>query len=273
MNKLSIEDCTDKFIHGDFFKIADFLPERSFDCCITDFPYGIDYQSNMRKDKLEKIEGDTHFGKFQLEKATGAIARLLKKNTHFYSFCRWDIVGDFMKHTNKFFTPKSALAIPSASRGGMGDLKGSFAPSYEMCLFFQKGYRPFNETRIKRKSDGSGYVSRFSDFIDWLPVSWKSENFRVHPNQKSLEIVAFFILLSTNEGDIILDPFCGSGIVAIAANMLGRHFLCIDKSKVYFPKAVELYKSYKAGLLDDIVSDSLAKLNVVKRKEVSLENF
>ena len=54
-----------------------------------------------------------------------------------------------------------------------------------------------------------------------------------HPTQKPLEILERIILSSTDEGDLILDPFNGSGTTGIAAMKLNRNFIGIDKVKEY----------------------------------------
>lgn len=56
---------------------------------------------------------------------------------------------------------------------------------------------------------------------------------RVHPNEKPLELVAHFIQLHTHPGDLILDPFCGSGTTLVAAKKLDRKFIGIDISPEY----------------------------------------
>lgn len=54
-----------------------------------------------------------------------------------------------------------------------------------------------------------------------------------HPTQKPLKLLYRIILASTNEGDVILDPFAGSCTTGIAANLLGRNFIGIDQEKEY----------------------------------------
>ncbi len=62
---------------------------------------------------------------------------------------------------------------------------------------------------------------------------------KVHPTQKPLELIIKQILLYTKEGDLILDPFSGSGTTAIACEKMGRRFICIEKNQDYFAKSVE----------------------------------
>ena len=63
-----------------------------------------------------------------------------------------------------------------------------------------------------------------------------------HPTQKPLEILDRIILASTDENDLILDPFCGSGTTGIAANKLNRYFVGIDNSAEYLDLSIRRFK-------------------------------
>ncbi len=54
-----------------------------------------------------------------------------------------------------------------------------------------------------------------------------------HPTQKPEKLLAKLILASSSAGDIILDPFAGSGTTAVAASKLGRHFTAIEADEEY----------------------------------------
>jgi len=54
-----------------------------------------------------------------------------------------------------------------------------------------------------------------------------------HPAAFPIELPEFFINLMIKEGDVVLDPFVGSGTTALAAQRLGRHFLGIDSNQEY----------------------------------------
>src|SRR4030043_402138 len=63
------------------------------------------------------------------------------------------------------------------------------------------------------------------------------EDKKFHPTKKPLKIVERFIELSTNQGDIVIDPFCGGGTTAAACYNLGRHCSTSDISKEYIDNA------------------------------------
>lgn len=73
-----------------------------------------------------------------------------------------------------------------------------------------------------------------------LPLTKKSEkSFGKHPTQKPEALLERIVLASTNKGDTILDPFCGSGTTGVAALRHGRHFIGIDMNADYLHDITE----------------------------------
>lgn len=75
---------------------------------------------------------------------------------------------------------------------------------------------------------------------------------KIHPTQKPIPLFQFCIEKYSKPDDIILDPFSGSGTTAIAAFNSNRTFICIEKDKEYYNKAIERFNNHKrshAGLL------------------------
>lgn len=56
----------------------------------------------------------------------------------------------------------------------------------------------------------------------------------IHPTQKPVALISTLIQWITNPGDIVLDPFCGSGTTAIACKELNRNYICIEKELEYY---------------------------------------
>ena len=54
-----------------------------------------------------------------------------------------------------------------------------------------------------------------------------------HPTQKSEKLIAKIMLASSNEGDVVFDPFLGSGTTSVVAKKLNRHFIGIEKEEQY----------------------------------------
>ena len=60
-----------------------------------------------------------------------------------------------------------------------------------------------------------------------------------HPHQKGLYLIEKIIRHSSNEGDLVLDCFSGSGTTAVACHRLGRNFVCIEKDERYYKASLE----------------------------------
>ena len=75
------------------------------------------------------------------------------------------------------------------------------------------------------------YPSNFWDDIS-IPY-WSMPESTAHPTQKPEKLLAKLILASSNAGDIVLDPFLGSGTTSVVAKKLGRHYIGIEQNPLY----------------------------------------
>jgi len=67
----------------------------------------------------------------------------------------------------------------------------------------------------------------------------------IHPAQKPLMMIERLVLLSSNEGDVVLDPFSGSGVTAIACERWKRKYICIEKNKEYYDDSVKRLERFR----------------------------
>jgi DNA modification methylase len=126
----------------------------------------------------------------------------------------------------RYFTVKNSL-IWDKNGVSMGDLKGAYASSYENILFAHKGRRELKPV------DGQ---QRHKDI---LPFNRVPSCRLVHNHQKLVELLEFLIRKSSNEGDLVLVPFCGSGSEVVAAKRMGRRFLSFELVPEYVAIANE----------------------------------
>ena len=103
------DDFINKVICGDCLDVMKDIPDNSVDLILTDPPYGMNFQSNYRKIKYDKIKNDNNFPLWIFEEFN----RIARKAV--YVFCRWDNLGELPK-------PKSVLAWVK-NNWSMGDLK------------------------------------------------------------------------------------------------------------------------------------------------------
>jgi len=199
--------------NGDCFEYMKSMPSKSIDAIITDPPYGIDYVSNMRKQKFEIMRDDDITNAAWLSFAVN----IIKLSGAIYCCSRWDVLG-LWKTIFEFFGMNVRNCIVwDKKQGGMGDLVGSYAPSHEMVLFATRG------NHILRRN-------RPSDIIHIQRIGIN----RNHPTEKPVDLMKEFILNSTDEGGIVFDPFMGSGTTGVACVQLGRNFIGCEISPEYF---------------------------------------
>ena len=135
----------------------------------------------------------------------------------------------------------------------------NFTASHETVLWVSKGKnaKHFFDYESSRDWDDAkdtlyarGKQMRSAWSIATTPKSEKSEGH--HPTQKPLRLLRRLVALCTREGDLILDPFCGSGTTGVAALQLKRRFIGIDENAQYIALASKRLE--KADETDAIIS-------------------
>lgn len=197
--------------HGDCRDIISNI--KSVDLVITDPPYGIKYQSQHRINKYKKIIGDEKLPKdlinYAIDKASNAA----------YIFCRWDNLVHMPK-------PKSVLAWVK-NNWSMGDLKHEHGRQWEACCFYPKEKHEF--------------IKRIPDVV----FSKKTGN-KLHPTEKPIDL--FRQIIAANVGELVLDPFFGSGTTAMACESLKRKWIGIEISEEYCEIAAKRIEQETAQL-------------------------
>jgi DNA modification methylase len=221
----------------DSLKYLKSLPDNSVDLILTDPPYGINYQNNRRnkdgKIKTENgIANDEKDNLLFLDKIMKECYRILKDGHHIYWFGRFDALSkQSIKFEENGFIIKNSL-VWVKNNHGTGDLYYSYAPKHELILYgLKRTNTKVKPVRLKKLEDGR---TRHNDILEFSKVSKKE---MIHDHQKPLDLLSFLIKKSTDEGDIILDPFMGSGSTIIAANKLNRKSIGIELDKDIFNEA------------------------------------
>jgi site-specific DNA-methyltransferase (adenine-specific) len=127
----------------------------------------------------------------------------------------------------------------AASEEWQGWRVGNLRPSFEPILWFTKPYKigttiadnaltygigPFNEEEFLH------YVRRPDNMLD---CGFSAGESGLHPTQKPVQLMQALIALTTKPGQVVLDPFAGSGSTAVAAQNLARHFIAYEINSEY----------------------------------------
>lgn len=211
MNKIEL-------LQGDCLELMKGIPDESVDMILTDPPYGMNFQSDYRKIKYKKIKGDSNLD--WLDDFVDEIYRVSKNNTAHYVFCSFHHIDKFKQAIERKFKIKNILTWVK-NNTSMGDLKGDFASKTEFIIFFHKGRRLINGKR------------------DSNVLEFKRTQNKLHPTQKPVDMTEYMIGKFSNEGDLILDPFMGSGTTGVACINANRNFIGMELDENYFKIAEE----------------------------------
>lgn len=201
----------DTIICGDAIVLLKQLESDSIPLIIADPPYGIGYHSGHYKDKNPHAPVACDWN-FQIGGFIQQCERVLKDGGALYLFSRWDVYPLWLPSITTSGLKLKTKIVWLKNNWSAGDLFGSFGNQYEEILFIVKGR---HKIRGRRWSN----VWEF----DRIPPTQM-----LVPTQKPVPLLKRAILASSDEGDLIIDPFAGSGSTGKAAQLTNRHYLLGD---------------------------------------------
>jgi site-specific DNA-methyltransferase (adenine-specific) len=216
-----------EFRLGDCIELLKEVPDNSVDMVFTDPPYKMTKTSNSCRPNYMP---DGYVIGNQLPDVSlwmKEVFRVMAPNTHFYTFTNRN---DLRKYLNV------AEDVGFGFHNIINMIKDTKMPNRwylkytEPLLFFRKGKaKPINDM-----------TSRDYEMVNMV----KGED-KLHPTQKPLTFVEKIIKNSSNEGDVVLDPFSGSGTTALACENTNRKWLCIEKDAAHYRTSCDrlLYNS------------------------------
>jgi site-specific DNA-methyltransferase (adenine-specific)/modification methylase len=223
-----------KIICGDAIEELKKLPDNSVSLVLTDPPYGISRDLNCKNKRLgttAKLNFD--FGEWDRLNNEWIELAIKKTSGWFISFCAKKDVGVFWDALEKNgFIAIDALVWQKPDPVPL-NAKSRFLNAWEVAVL---GKRP-----------GSVWNSNYEHNI--LKYQAPKSNNRMHPTQKPLELIKKLVLLTTKKGDLVLDPFMGSGTTAVACKELGREYIGFEISKDYCELANRRVNSTNSPLL------------------------
>lgn len=245
-----------KIILGDSLEIFKEIPDNSVDVTFADPPFNLKKKYNSYKDSLEFQEYLEWCKKWIYEmvrvtKPTGSIFlhNIPKWLTYYATFL--NEYADF-KHWISWDAPTAPMGK-------------SLQPSHYGILYYAKEYKQnkYYEIRYPHKrcrkcgyllKDYGGKKAGLHPFGPLVSDVWtdihriKHNKYRdTHPCQLPIHLLERIILMTTDEGDIILDPFSGTGTTAIAAKRLGRKYIGFDIDPNYVETSLQKLEMEKSN--------------------------
>jgi site-specific DNA-methyltransferase (adenine-specific) len=186
------------------------LPSASVDLCVTDPAYeslekhrAIGTTTRLSHSKSSSNDWFTIFPNARFDELFVEVHRVLKRNAHFYMFCDQETM--FVARDKavaagfKFWKP----LVWDKKQIGMGY---HYRARYELILFFEKGKRKLTDLGV-------------ADILEFPRIRGG------YPSEKPSDVSRVLVRQSSLPDELVVDPFCGSGSVGVAATSLGRRFL------------------------------------------------
>lgn len=241
-----------KIYHGDCIEIMSKWPERSINLIFADPPYNLsgaklEWRGNKTGGDWFKMNEDwdqmseTEYMNFSykwLEQAK----RVLKDNGSIYISCTYHYIGELIINLKKLGFKCLNIITWYKSNSMPNMTKRQFTHACEYVLYFAKGSGwtfNYNKTKeINPEKTKEGAPKQMRDL--WIfPLCQGQERIKAHngraahPTQKPEALLERIIIASSKKGDLVLDPFLGSGTTAAVAKRLGRNWVGIENKKQY----------------------------------------
>ena len=222
-----------KITLGDCLQVMKQIPDNSVDLIVTDPPYLYKITGGCGKSSLKNLQkfktGLNHIKDgFDVDFVFSEFKRITKK-FNLFCFCSNAQISEIMKwgEDNNYSTTllvwNKYNAVPFAN--------GTWRQDAEFIVHIrEKGATFQGDSFLKRK------VRKHSTVVS----KWG------HPTEKPISIISDYIEIGSNENDLVLDPFSGSGTTALACHELKRNFIAIEKDQEYHRLSCERLKQVQA---------------------------
>ncbi len=232
----------------DLFEALPHLPSRFVDLLIVDPPYNLDKSFNGSAFKSRPAQ---HYAQW-IDSWLEPLRRVLKPSASIYICCDWRCSSAVQQVGERYFNVQNRITWEREK--GRGALRNWKNCSEDIWFFTASRDYTFNVDTVKVKrrviapyttedgkpkdwdktAGGSFRLTHPSNL--WTDISvpfWSMSENTDHPTQKPEKLIAKLILASSNPGDVILDPFLGSGTTSVVAKKLGRSYVGIEADETY----------------------------------------
>lgn len=244
---VSLEQIVNRVINQDIFEVIDFLPSKFVDLLFIDPPYNLAKAFNIRSFKQMSVKQYMEWMDSWLQK----MIRLLKPTASIYICGDWRSSSAIHLLCEKYFIIKNRITFErEKGRGAERDWKNNSEDIW-FCTVSNKFTFNAEAVKLKRKVIApyrkNGIPKDWTDEVDakyrltypsniWTDITipfWSMPENTPHPTQKPEKLLAKIILASSNEEDIVFDPFGGVGTAGVVAKKLKRNFIIVEIDEEY----------------------------------------
>lgn len=268
---------------GDSIEWLKNLASESVDLIFADPPY------NIKKAEWDTFESQAEYVRWSLQWIVEA-SRVLKPTGSLYVCGFSEILADIKLPAMQFFKGCRWLIWHYKNKANLG---ADWGRSHESILHFRKTKKftlniddiriPYGKHTLKYPDHPQAETSQYSngkksvwtphpdgakpkDVIE-IPTTCNGMNEKTpHPTQKPEELLRKIIFASSNEGDLVIDPFLGSGTTAVVAEQLRRKWAGCDKSQDYCEWAVNRMKGIENKTIEEWLE--MDKKNMERRYSI-----
>ncbi|MGB9721614.1 MAG: DNA-methyltransferase [bacterium] len=246
-NYVSLDKILNKVINQDIFEVVDFLPSMFVDLLFIDPPYNLTKTFNTRSFKQVSVSQYMEWMESWLKK----MVRLLRPTASIYICGDWRSSSAIHLLCEKYFIVRNRITFErEKGRGAKKDWKNNsediwfctvsnkYTFNADAVKLKRRVIAPYREKGIpkdwKEEEDGKYRLTYPSNI--WTDITipfWSMPENTPHPTQKPEKLLAKIILASSNEGDVIFDPFAGVGTTGVVAKKLKRNFVMVEIDEEY----------------------------------------
>lgn len=224
-----------KIYNEDFINIIKEINNNSINLIITDPPYKVVSRGSVGSGVIQRPKGVLTRNDGKLFNHTNIkisdwmpeLYRILKEETHCYIFTNVLNLKEMLLESEKVGFKLHNILVWEKNNCTPSQF---YMKNCEYILLLRKG-----KAKWINDIGGSKTVHKYNNII----------GNKKHPTEKPVELLEFYINNSSNEGDLIFDPFMGSGSTAIACINSGRNYLGFEIDEGYYQLAIERVKNHK----------------------------
>ena len=243
----SVETIRNKTICQSLLDILDYLPEQFVDLLFIDPPYNLSKSFNGRNfSQMSLAEYE-----LWLESWLAPLVKTLKPTASIYICGDWQSSAAIHRVMQKYFVVRNRITWErEKGRGAQSNWKNAsediwfctvsknYTFNVEAVKLRRQVIAPYTEAGLPKDWEeteaGRFRLTHPSNLWTDLTVPfWSMPENTDHPTQKSEKLLAKIILASSNSGDVVLDPFLGSGTTSVVAKKLGRRYIGIEIDETY----------------------------------------
>lgn len=242
------KDLINKTLNGDVIEMLKFLPDEFADLIIIDPPYNLTKNFNgMKFNSRSENSYDEYLGTWFPE-----VCKKLKPNGSLYMCGDWKCTASLQRTIEKELTIMNRITwqrekgrgAKSNWKNGMEDIwfavknPDDYYFDVESVMMKRKVLAPYkiegNPKDWDESEEGKFRLTYPSNFWDDISIPfWSMPENTDHPTQKPEKLYAKLILASSKEGDVVFDPFLGSGTTSVVAKKLNRKYCGIELNEEY----------------------------------------